>query len=137
MLHDPTNAPQDCPKNILLIEQEATLRDLISISLKRFGCTVRHTDDRDEAAKLIEQEWPDLVLLDLLASNINGLQLIEESRKTRAGRQIAIIVISSLAFGEVVQRALKIGANDFIVKPFSTEVLAGKVFRWLGKGHRQ
>ena len=52
MLQDPTNAPQDSSKNILLIEQEATLRDLISISLKRFGCTVRHTDDRDRSGKI-------------------------------------------------------------------------------------
>ena len=115
---------------ILLIESDRVLRDLILLALGREGLQTVHVSEAERAVSLCEHHQPDIVLLDLLADYADGLNLIREMR-TVLPASSAVVVISSLAFDEVVRQVVKAGANDFILKPLDVQVLVEKVKRGL------
>lgn len=118
---------------ILIVEDQASIRELIAISLSRMGydCAVAHNGKI--AADLIEKNTYDLILLDIMLPEIDGYELIKYIEPT------ATPVIFITAKGSLKDRVkgLHMGADDYIVKPFETEELIARVeavLRRVGKG---
>jgi len=112
--------------DILLVESDRVLRDLILLALGREGLQTVHVSEAERAVSLCAHHQPDIVLLDLLADYADGLNLIRDMRAVLPASS-AVVVISSLAFDEVVRQVVKAGANDFILKPLDVKVLVEKV----------
>lgn len=118
---------------ILIVEDQASIRELIAINLSRMGydCAVAHNGKI--AADLIEKNIYDLILLDIMLPEIDGYELIKYIEPT------ATPVIFITAKGSLKDRVkgLHMGADDYIVKPFETEELIARVesvLRRVGKG---
>lgn len=118
---------------ILIVEDQASIRELIAINLSRMGydCAVAHNGKI--AADLIEKNTYDLILLDIMLPEIDGYELIKYIEPT------ATPVIFITAKGSLKDRVkgLHMGADDYIVKPFETEELIARVesvLRRVGKG---
>ena len=105
---------------ILIIEDDRFLRELIARKLKNEGYEVAEAVDGEEGLKRIKEERPDLVLLDLILPGIDGFEVLEKAKKDPETAQIPVIILSNLGQREGVERGLKLGAIDYLIKAHFT-----------------
>ena len=119
--------------NILVVEDEIAIAELIELNLKKAGYNCEYVLDGAKAAMKLEEQKYDLVLLDIMLPEINGYELLEYIKPTKT----PVIFISAKETVEDRVKGIKMGADDYIVKPFDiSEVLsrAEMVLRRYGKG---
>ncbi len=109
--------------NILIVEDEESIANLISLALSQRGyiCTVAH--DGEEGANLIESKSFDLALLDVMLPKINGFELFEYVKNFN----VPAIFITAKSAVEDRVKGLNLGAEDYIVKPFDIAELLARV----------
>ena len=120
-------------KPILVVEDEANIRGLIALTLRRAGYEVMQAEDGTKAADLVEEKSFDLVLLDVMLPGIDGFSLIDYILP----RSIPVIYITAKSSLKDRVHGLHLGADDYIVKPFEPlELLARveSVLRRSGRG---
>jgi DNA-binding response OmpR family regulator len=109
-------------KTILVVDDDATIRDILERYLRREGFAVRTTADGQTALQTVSTEKPDLIVLDLMLPQLDGWEIC---RRLRAETTIPILMLT--ARGEEYERilGLGLGADDYVTKPFSPgEVVA-------------
>lgn len=108
---------------ILVVEDEAPIRDLISINLQLVGYEVFTAEDGIMAEEFLEKQRVDLILLDVMIPGIDGFSLIEKIKKHNTP------VIFVTAKESVLDRVkgLRLGADDYIIKPFETMELLARI----------
>jgi DNA-binding response OmpR family regulator len=109
---------------ILVVEDDLALSDVTSFTLRRGGFEVVNAHNGESAIDLWEKESPGLVLLDLNLPKKDGMAV---ARHIRQHGDTPIIVLSVRSNDETVVEALELGADDYIVKPFSTTQLVARV----------
>ena len=112
-------------KKILIVDDEKPISDIIKFNLTKEGYeTVTAFDGREAIAKF-DEENPDLIILDLMLPELDGLEVAKEVRKTS---HIPIIMLSAKdsEFDKVI--GLEIGADDYVTKPFSNRELSKHTF---------
>lgn len=114
----------DTKGNVLVVEDDSDINNLFCNILSREGYTVRGAYSGTEAKMCIEQFTYDIILLDLMLPGVNGEELISEIRKNNT---MPIIVISAKDSQENKINVLKMGADDFISKPFDIEEVKVRV----------
>jgi DNA-binding response OmpR family regulator len=109
---------------ILVVDDEPNIREVVTQYLRRDGHTVVAAADGEEALRLHHQHQPDLVVLDLMLPKVSGLEVC---RRIQAERRVPLIMLT--AKGEEEDRiiGLGVGADDYVVKPFSPRELAARV----------
>jgi DNA-binding response OmpR family regulator len=109
---------------ILVVDDEAPIIDVLSYNLKRANYDVVVAWDGEEALQVARREQPDLVILDLMLPKLDGLEVC---RVLRREREVPIIMLT--ARGAEVDRVvgLELGADDYVVKPFSVRELLARV----------
>jgi DNA-binding response OmpR family regulator len=105
---------------ILIIEDDRFLRELIARKLKTEGYEVLEAVDGEEGLKRIKEEKPDLVLLDLILPGIDGFEVLAKAKEDPETAQIPVIILSNLGQREEVERGLKLGAIDYLIKAHFT-----------------
>ena len=104
---------------ILVVEDERDIRDVLRRYLERAGFAVLTTGSGAEALTLLDTSMPDLVLLDLGLPDVDGLEVLRAARP-----RVPVIVLTARAGIDDRIRGLQLGADDYVVKPFSpTEVV--------------
>jgi DNA-binding response OmpR family regulator len=112
---------------ILVVDDDAILLEAISFNLKEDGYDVITANDGFKALDIIQrQEHLDLIISDIMMPNMSGLSLLSLLKKFYFDK-VPVILISSLDKGDVVLSAMKLGAHDFIVKPFNIDELSLRV----------
>ena len=114
-------------KHILLVEDEAAIREMVELALSRAGFETRAVPDAAQAERAIEQERPDLILLDWMLPGVSGLDFARKLRRGESTRDIPVIMLT--AKGEEGDRlsGFDAGADDYIVKPFSVKELTARI----------
>ncbi len=107
-------------KKILIIEDDKFLRELIVQKLVKEGYGVSKAVDGEEGLKKLKTEQPDLVLLDLILPGIDGFEVLTRRKEEPALLSIPIIILSNLGQKEDVERGLKLGAVDYLIKAHFT-----------------
>jgi len=118
-------------QTILLVEDDATLRDITAFRLELLGYDVWQVGSAEEAWTELEARQPDLIILDLAISGGEGLQLLEQLSNDQALGRIPVLVFSTSADLEDVQRAYAAGGDDFLVTPYDPANLEGKIEKLL------
>lgn len=108
---------------ILVIDDSQTERLLMTEMLLRAGCIVQTANDGMEGWTMLFRERPHCLLLDILLPNVNGFELCRRLRQIEALRTLPIIFISSKNTALDRQYGLRMGANDYLAKPFSEQQL--------------
>lgn len=108
---------------ILVVEDEAPIRDLISINLQLVGYEVFTAEDGIMAEKFLENQKVDLVLLDVMIPGIDGFSLIEKIKK----HNIPVIFVTAKESVLDRVKGLRLGAEDYIIKPFETIELLARI----------
>ncbi|GAA0059986.1 UNVERIFIED_CONTAM: response regulator transcription factor [Streptococcus canis] len=111
-------------KKILIVDDEKPISDIIKFNLTKEGYDIVTAFDGREAVTVFEEEKPDLIILDLMLPELDGLEVAKEIRKTS---HIPIIMLSAKdsEFDKVI--GLEIGADDYVTKPFSNRELLARV----------
>lgn len=107
-------------KKILIVEDDRFLRELIKRKLITEGFEVAEAVDGEEALKKVKEETPNLVLLDLILPNVDGFEVLKRIKEDLKLATIPIIILSNLGQREEVERGLKLGAIDYLVKAHFT-----------------
>jgi DNA-binding response OmpR family regulator len=108
------------PKNILIIEDDRFLRELIARKLIKEDFNISEAIDGEEGIKKIKEEKPDLVLLDLILPGIDGFEVLSKMKEDPSITRIPVIILSNLGQREDVERGLKLGAVDYLIKAHFT-----------------
>jgi DNA-binding response OmpR family regulator len=111
-------------KTILVVEDESSIAEVVSLYLKRAGYSVQIASDGKQAMNLFERQMPDFVILDLMLPEVDGFSL---TRWLRDRSNVPIIMLT--ARREEIDRiaGLEMGADDYVVKPFSPQELVSRV----------
>ena len=107
-------------KKILVVEDDKFLRKVISLKLDREGYEVSEAVDGEKGAEKIKKEKPDLVLLDLILPGIDGFEFLSKVKTDPVLSKIPIIILSNLGQKDNIEKGLKMGANDYLVKAHFT-----------------
>ena len=107
-------------KTILIVEDDKFLRELISRKLSGEGFDALEAVDGEEGIKKIKEGKPDLVLLDLILPGIDGFEVLARLREDPEISSIPVIILSNLGQREEVEKGLKLGAIDYLIKAHFT-----------------
>jgi DNA-binding response OmpR family regulator len=107
-------------KTILIIEDDKFLRELIARKLNEEDFEVSEAVDGEEGIKKIKEEKPDLILLDLILPGIDGFEVLARMREDSTLSSIPVIILSNLGQKEDVEKGLKMGAVDYLIKAHFT-----------------
>ena len=107
-------------KTILIIEDDKFLRELISQKLNKENYKVVEAVDGEEGIKKVKEEKPDLILLDLILPGIDGFEVLSRVKEDPSLNKIPVIVLSNLGQRDDVEKGLKLGAVDYLIKAHFT-----------------
>jgi DNA-binding response OmpR family regulator len=118
---------------ILLVEDDEHIAYILRFLLERHGFQVEHAADGRQALQRFAQPPPDLVLMDIMLPYHDGLELLEHLRGQPAWRDTPVLMLTAKAREADIVRALDLGANDYVTKPFQPEEVLARVRRMLRK----
>ena len=127
-------ASWSAPRTVLVVDDEATVRDVVGQYLTRDGFRVVSTGDGREVSGLVERESPDLVVLDVMLPGIGGLELC---RAIHARWPIPVILLTARSQETDRIVGLELGADDYVTKPFSPRELVARVRAVLRRARRR
>jgi two-component system phosphate regulon response regulator PhoB len=123
----PREALGDRAPRILVVEDEASLALLLAYNLEAEGYSVEHVDSGDEAALRLAEATFDLVILDWMLPGVSGLEICRRLRARDETRDMPVIMLTARGEENERVRGLSVGADDYVVKPFSTPELMARV----------
>ncbi len=112
---------------ILVVEDDITLMKVMELTLKRSNYKVIQARFGEEALKKIKKDKPDLILLDMVLPDTNGILIMEQLQKKP--KRPPVIVMTAHSSEETIIQALRLGAKDFIIKPFKNDDFLERVNR--------
>jgi two-component system phosphate regulon response regulator PhoB len=113
--------------SVLVVEDEEDIRELVSYTLLKDGHQVASVATGEEALALAAVQPPDLIMLDLMLPGVDGLTVCRRLRDNPSTAHVAIIMLTAKGEEGDIVTGLNSGANDYITKPFSREVLLARV----------
>ncbi len=117
-------AEQDSRQKILVADDEASIRRILEARLSMIGYEIITASDGEEAIAAFNKHNPDLIVLDVMMPKVDGYGVVREIRRTS---DVPIIILTAL--GDVSERitGLELGADDYVIKPFSPKELEARV----------
>lgn len=120
-------------QRILVVDDEPEILELVEFNLKQAGFTVTTADDGAEALKKIRAQIPDLIILDVMLPEMDGLEVCKSLRNDPATAQLPIIMLTAKAAEVDRVLGLELGADDYLTKPFSPRELMLRVKKMLAR----
>ena len=113
--------------SVLLVEDEPAQRAVLSYNLEAEGFEVRTADNGEDALSLINEEAPDLILLDWMMPHVSGIEVCRRLKARPETRGIPIIMLSARSEEVDKVRGLETGADDYVIKPYSLVELMARL----------
>jgi PAS domain S-box-containing protein len=127
---------QDGPSVILVVEDDASTRDLLCAMLEIEGCGVEGAADGEAALARVEAGGVDLILLDLMLPKVNGLEVCRRVRAHHDRAYLPIIMVTAVAGEADRHTGFLAGADDYVTKPFRIDEVLDRVRAWLATRQR-
>jgi DNA-binding response OmpR family regulator len=115
---------EDHSARLLLVEDDAVIREATQLSLQRHGYEVTTAEDGLEAIEVFEKLRPDAVLLDIMLPGLDGISVC---RRIRESSTVPVVMVSARGDALDVVLGLEAGADDYVTKPFDTQVLVARL----------
>ena len=124
----------DEKKTVFIVEDDENISFLLEFMLRREGYKVIIADDGKKAMDFVEREFPpSIVLLDIMLPHHDGYEIITGIRRKLSWKKVPVIMLTTKAREDDIVRALKSGANDYILKPFQPEELMARLNRFIAE----
>ncbi len=120
-------------KKILIVEDDDDIRELLNYNLSQEGYAVKEVPDGQKGLESYWNDTPHLVLLDIMMPGKNGIDVLKEIRNGKIAPQTPVILISAKGEELDIVMGLELGADDYVVKPFSLKVLFARIRKVLSK----
>ena len=114
-------------RHVLVVEDDAVTRKLLQVELNKRGYSVETAADGIRALTAVDSKRPDLVLLDIVLPELDGMSLLRALKGREETRSIPVIMITSVAEPSKMIEAISAGARYFVVKPFQVSALMSKI----------
>ncbi|WP_035587922.1 response regulator [Hippea jasoniae] len=114
-------------RQILIIEDDNYIAELIEFNLKKKGCGVIRADNANDGLVFLQSMDIDLMLLDLMLPGLQGEEFLSLVKSRPSTKDIPIMIITAKTQEDLFVKLLEMGADDFLVKPFSIKLLVAKV----------
>ena len=128
----------DFRMRVLVVDDFATMRKIVRNILKQIGFEdITEAEDGNAALRVLKNEKIGLVVTDWNMPNMSGLELLQEIRKNSQTSNLPVLMVTAEGLKENVMEAVKAGVNNYVVKPFTAEVLQEKIetiFKKLASG---
>lgn len=119
---------------ILVVEDDNFLRDLLARKLGQENCQFVAAIDGENALKLMDEQKPSIVLLDLILPGIDGFEVLTKIKENPATKDVPVVILSNLGQDSDIKRAEELGADDFLIKAnFSIDEVISKIKILLAK----
>jgi two-component system phosphate regulon response regulator PhoB len=112
--------------SVLVVEDEAAISELLVWTFENEGYAVRQTGDGDEALVMVQEQLPDLIILDWMIENVSGIEICRQLRKQNETASVPIVMLTARGEEDDRIRGLKTGADDYLTKPFSPRELIAR-----------
>jgi two-component system phosphate regulon response regulator PhoB len=112
---------------VLIIEDEAAIRDMLKFTLSASGYSVREAPDAEAGWKIALEDKPDLILLDWMLPGMSGVDFAQKVRQNSQTQSLPIIMLTARGEEEDQVKGFDSGADDYVVKPFSPRALVARV----------
>jgi DNA-binding response OmpR family regulator len=119
-------------KRVLIVDDETNIVISVEFLVKQAGYELEIAQDGEEALAKVAGFQPDLVLLDVMMPKFNGFEVCRRIRENSAWQDIKIVMLTAKGREAEVTKGLALGADAYIIKPFSTKDLMAEVKRQLG-----
>jgi DNA-binding response OmpR family regulator len=119
---------------ILVIDDDPSMTDLLGLILRSTYATVIAANSGAEGVRLIQEQLPDLIILDLMMPDMDGMQVCEKVRKFSS---VPILILSALDNPGTIAAALNAGADDFLVKPVACNMLIARISQLVRRSHQE
>lgn len=115
------------PVRVLVVDDEAAIREMIQFSLRRSGMEVEGAADAREALAAVSEHKPDIILMDWMMPGVSGLELTRRLRKDSYTENIPIIMLTAKVTEDDKVAGLEAGTDDYVIKPFSPRELLARI----------
>ena len=119
---------------ILVVEDEPAQREVLAYNLEAEGYLVIHADNGEDAMMLVEEEMPDVIVLDWMMPHLSGIEVCRRLKSKSTTRGIPVIMLSARSEDVDRVRGLETGADDYVVKPYSVIELDGACAQSIAAG---
>lgn len=124
--------------SILIVDDDELNRDLLSRQLEKQGYILSSAPNGTTALEMVKVETYDLILLDVIMPDIDGYEVLAQLKANDRSRNISVIMLTGMSDKESVLKAINLGAEDYLVKPFSISSVRARIWRSLqSRGFRQ
>lgn len=120
-------------KHILVVDDEIGALTLIGIMLERGGFEVLKARDAKAALEMLDEQTPDMIILDVMMPGMNGIDLCQRIRERKATIDTPVLILSARGDADSIIRGIEAGANDYLPKPILHHDLVSKVKSMLGQ----
>jgi len=112
---------------VIIADDDPVVRVLAARALGAIGFDVEEVEDGEAALAAVDRERPDLVILDVEMPRLGGLEACEELRRRPASRELPVMIATGMTDADTIDRAFRVGASDFVPKPFDWQLLQHRV----------
>jgi DNA-binding response OmpR family regulator len=112
---------------VIIADDELRLRKVVALHLKRSGIDVIEVSNGKDALSLAKDKKPDVIILDVMMPELNGLDALKELKSDKELKDIPVIMLSAKAGGEDINKGLELGADAYLTKPFSPKQLLEEI----------
>jgi CheY-like chemotaxis protein len=120
-------------RSVLVVDDMEANRAVVARRLEKLGYMVTCVDTGPAALAMLKQWQPDVLLLDYMMPQMNGIEVLRELRSHAATRELPVIMVTARAESEAIVEALSAGADDYVTKPLDFDVLMARIETQLAK----
>ncbi|WZL72028.1 response regulator [Clostridiaceae bacterium 35-E11] len=118
-------------KKILIVEDEKNIVLSLKMYLKKEGYDIKVARNGIDALKAVQEDIPDLILLDILMPNMNGYLVCEALKDDMETKHIPVIFMSAKSQEKDLNKAFEVGGSDYIIKPFTHEEIKKLINKYI------
>ncbi|MDP6779733.1 MAG: HDOD domain-containing protein [Candidatus Latescibacteria bacterium] len=129
--------PKRHPKKVLIAEDSIASRRALSFVIKKLGFIPVEATNGAEAVELAKKDPPGMAMLDVMMPRMNGLEALKKIRGDPTTSHIPVVMLTSLTDSETVVEAVQAGANDYVVKPYTADIISQRLKKYMPKEEKK
>lgn len=113
--------------SVLVVEDDPDIRELLALAFAKEGWTLSLAEDGERGLAALEGSHPDCVVLDIMLPGMDGLELLRRMKSSPRWRRVPVVMTTARGEDSDIVSGLELGADDYVVKPYSPKVLAARI----------